>query len=253
MKIGIIGVGVVGSAIKKGFEELGHEVKVHDLKLGTHITDVLDTEIVYLCLPTNPKPDGSCDTEAVIWTVDALSDKYYKGIVAVKSTIVPGTYKDLTVMFPNGRICLVPEFLREKHAYEDFTKRHNVLVIGSNNDECTKAVVKSHGYYPKQVKVLTPQECEFVKYYSNVFKAYKTVFANSFGRLCDIHNVDYNKILDVYEAESVKETAYLKYFNESFGGMCLPKDVKALSKLAENTNIDTFKFILSENKKFNED
>jgi len=253
MKIGIVGVGVVGSAIKKGFEELGHEIKVHDLKLNTHITDVLDTDIVYLCLPTNPKPDGSCDTEALIWTVDALSDKYYKGIVAVKSTIIPGTYKDLTVMFPGGRICLVPEFLREKYAYEDFTKRHNVLVIGSNNEECTKAVIESHGYYPKQVKVITPYECEFVKYYSNVFKAYKTVFANSFGRLCDIHNVDYNKVLDVYKAENVKETAYLKYFNESFGGMCLPKDVKALAKLAEDTNIDTFKFILSENEKFNED
>lgn len=251
MKIGIVGIGVVGSAIKKGFEELGHEVKVHDLKLDTHITDVLDTEIVYLCLPTNPKPDGSCDTEALIWTIDALSDNYYKGIIAVKSTIIPGTYDKLKIMFPSDRLCLVPEFLREKYAFEDFTQRHNVLVIGTNNEECSKAVIKSHGYYPKQVKILTPYECEYVKYFSNVFKAYKTVFANSFGKLCEMNDVDYSKVLDVYKAESVEETAYLKYFkNGAFGGMCLPKDTQALAKFAEDTDIETFKFIINENRKF---
>jgi UDP-glucose 6-dehydrogenase len=35
--------------------------------------------------------------------------------------------------------------------------------------------------------------------------------------------------------------------------MCLPKDVKAINKLTKDTNIDTFNFILEENKKFNED
>ena len=34
--------------------------------------------------------------------------------------------------------------------------------------------------------------------------------------------------------------------------MCLPKDVRALSKLVEkeNINVDLFKFILEENEKF---
>ena len=32
MKIGIIGLGVVGSANKYGFEKVGHEVLVHDIK-----------------------------------------------------------------------------------------------------------------------------------------------------------------------------------------------------------------------------
>ena len=45
MKIGIIGVGIVGSAIRYGFERLGHDVYVHDTKWETNIEDVLDTEI----------------------------------------------------------------------------------------------------------------------------------------------------------------------------------------------------------------
>ena len=37
MKVGIIGVGAVGSACKKGFELLGHDVKIHDPKFNSKI------------------------------------------------------------------------------------------------------------------------------------------------------------------------------------------------------------------------
>lgn len=252
MNIGIIGLGVVGTAIQEGFKRLDHKVIAHDIKLNTSIKDILGTELLFLCLPTNSKEDGSCDTDSIKEVLGSLSDLGYQGIVAVKSTIVPGTYSTLTSFFDKNRLCLVPEFLREKYATVDFIWNHNVLVIGTDNQDIVELVMKAHGHYPKQVKVLTPQECEFVKYFSNTFKAYKTVFANSFGKLCKKHNVDYSNILEVYDSEGVKELAYLKYFDEGFGGMCLPKDVKAISKLAEDTNIDTFDFILRENKKFNE-
>ena len=51
MKIGVVGLGVVGSAIKTGFTELGHDVFCHDVKLDTSLEDVLETKIclyVYL-------------------------------------------------------------------------------------------------------------------------------------------------------------------------------------------------------------
>lgn len=250
MNIGIIGVGVVGSAIKEGFVKLDHNVKEHDIKLDTRIEDVLDTEIIFICLPTNSKEDGSCNIDSIVETLTNLTELNYSGTVAVKSTIIPGTYQKLTTVFSEDRLCLVPEFLREKYAVLDFIWNHNVLVIGSENTKVIDQVIKAHGQYPKEVKIVTPYECEFVKYFSNTFKAYKTVFANSFGKLCDIHDVDYSNVLDVYRAESVKETAYLKYFKEGFGGMCLPKDVNAINKLTKDTDISTFDFILNENKKF---
>ena len=37
MKIGVIGVGVVGTASEQGFKELGHIVKTHDIKQNTKI------------------------------------------------------------------------------------------------------------------------------------------------------------------------------------------------------------------------
>lgn len=249
MKVGIIGLGVVGSAIQKGFNDLNHDVLVHDIKLKTSIEDVLPAEIVYLCLPTPSSEDGTCDTSVLEKVVKKLNARKYQGIVAIKSTVIPGTYKKLCELFDNDRLVLVPEFLREKFAYEDFTARHNVLVIGTSNLKAVTPVLDSHGHYPKSVKIIRPEECEFVKYFSNVFKAYKTLFANSFGELCKIHNVNYSKVLDVYEAENVSETSYLKFMG-GFAGMCLPKDTIALAKLAEKTDIKTFDFLLTENMKY---
>ena len=62
MKIGIVGLGIVGSANKFGFEKNGHQVLCHDLRLQTQIEDVLDTSIIFLCVPTTSKEDGRCDT-----------------------------------------------------------------------------------------------------------------------------------------------------------------------------------------------
>ena len=58
MKVGVIGVGAVGSACKKGFELLGHEIKVHDPRLNTVINDV---KIKFL---VDPKEDG-CVVKAI--------------------------------------------------------------------------------------------------------------------------------------------------------------------------------------------
>ena len=65
MKVGIVGVGVVGAACKFGFELVGHNVSIHDIIYDTTLTDVLDTEIVYICVPTPHAEDGACDVSIV--------------------------------------------------------------------------------------------------------------------------------------------------------------------------------------------
>ena len=77
MKIGIIGVGAVGSANKQGFEHLGHEVLVHDIKLDTTIRDVLSTEINFLCVPTPSAADGQCDTNILESVIQELDNNSY--------------------------------------------------------------------------------------------------------------------------------------------------------------------------------
>ena len=74
MKIGIIGLGVIGSACKYGFEKLGHVVSCHDIKLNTSIESILNTEICYICVPTPSTEDGSCDVSIVEKVVSELNE-----------------------------------------------------------------------------------------------------------------------------------------------------------------------------------
>ena len=126
MKIGIIGVGVVGSACKEGFEHIGHKVKIHDIKLDTTIDDVLDTEVCFISVPTPTAVDNSCNVNIVEEVVTELVTLDYKGIIAIKSTVVPGTTERISKLL-NRDICFVPEFLRERCATEDFIYNNNVL------------------------------------------------------------------------------------------------------------------------------
>ena len=119
MRIGIIGLGVVGSAINTGFESLGHEMLLHDIRFQTTIKDILSSEILFLCVPTPQSDDGSCDTNIIKGVLQELSDNDYKGIVAIKSTVECGFTQKAIDQFKNLTLCFVPEFLRERCAVDD--------------------------------------------------------------------------------------------------------------------------------------
>ena len=92
MHIGIVGLGIVGSALAHGFDRVGHRVSVHDRKLATSITDVLDADIAYVCVDTPSAEDGACDTTAVHSVAGELAAKDFAGIVAVRSRRNSGTW-----------------------------------------------------------------------------------------------------------------------------------------------------------------
>ena len=141
MKIGIIGVGVVGKAIKNGFEDF-HEIFLHDPKLGTMLEDVTEnTNFAYIAVPTPSDPEtGECDTSIIKSVLERLPDGYN---VVIKSTIIPGTTKELQSKFSNLNICCSPEFLRSKTSNYDF-QNQDILVIGSENNKLSELVIKQH-------------------------------------------------------------------------------------------------------------
>ena len=130
MNVGIIGIGVVGGAIRHGFEKLGHNVVVHDVKHKTKIEDVIDTDIVFVCVPTPSAPNGDCDTSIVESVVRELVDLKYDGIVCIKSTVKPGTTEKLSKYYPSLNLSFVPEFLRERCSISDFIDNHDLCDIG---------------------------------------------------------------------------------------------------------------------------
>lgn len=254
MRLGIVGNGVVGSAVEAGFRELGHRTSVHDIRLDTTIAEVLDTEIVYICVPTPTGPDGRCDTGIVRSVVAELSERDYRGIIAVKSTVEPGTTASLVEEHARRRFAHVPEFLRSRVSVEDFTKAHDVCVIGTDDPADYELIRESHGHYPKNFVRLSPTEAELAKYFNNLFNAMLVVFANDFDAVCRSfadRGADYTRIKDAMALRRHIHDRYLDC-NEELRGFrdgCLPKDVLAFATLARKAapEVRLFDTILRDN------
>jgi UDPglucose 6-dehydrogenase len=254
MKIGIIGVGAVGSANKQGFEHLGHEVLVHDIKLDTTIRDVLLTEINFLCVPTPSAADGQCDTNILESVIQELDNNSYKGIIAIRSTAVPGFTQSMIEKHKNLAICFVPEFLRERCAADDFINNHKLLAVGTFDIWVFRKVVKAHGNLPENTEHLTPTEAEVLKYYNNVYASLRVTFANIMYEICEKLNCDYTTIKNSYIKTGKAVDMYLDVSDglRGYGGMCLPKDTRALARLMEklDLNLNLISSIDQDNSKF---
>lgn len=240
MKIGIIGLGVVGLAIKKGFEDLNHQIFVHDIKLNSQLKDILDTELVFISVPTNSNENGSIDMSIVDQVINDLDLMKYSGLICLKSTSEPGSSKKYIQKYSNLKICFVPEFLRERCAYEDFTKNHDLLLVGTNNKNYYNIVLTAHGKFPKEKSMCDPTEAELVKYFSNSYNATRVIFANYFYEISKKLDVNYENILANYLKRTHNPGDYLGCNKDlrGYGGVCLPKDTRAINFFAKKLEID---------------
>ena len=126
MQIGIIGLGLVGGAIRHGFAKIGHMVRGYDIKYPeTRFADILETELCFICVPTPNTPEGFCDTTIVRKVIQEFSLAGYRGLVVIKSTVTPGTTDQLARTYPTMKFAYCPEFLREKATYTDFVENHD--------------------------------------------------------------------------------------------------------------------------------
>lgn len=254
IKIGVIGKGVVGTAVYEGLKHLGNKMSFFDVKVdGSKIEDVLDTDCVFVCVPTDQLPNGDCDTSIVERVVIELNNLNYAGLVAIKSTVIPGTSEKLSAAYPNLKICSVPEFLRAKSALADFMYNHDLLVIGSHRQEDFDLIKKIHGRLPRQVSCIKPTEAEVVKYFNNVNHSVQITFANIFYEVCKKLNADYDNVYTTIIKRDCFNPAYLMC-NENlrgFGGHCLPKDTSAWSHLMRtlDLNYSTIDSVLADNEK----
>lgn len=240
MRIGIVGLGAVGTANKQGFEHLNHEVIGHDIKHNTKIQDVINSEIVFVCVPTPQSADGSCDTSIIESVITELDTHEYKGIIAIRSTVEPGFTQHMIDKFKNLTICFVPEFLRERCATDDFIHNHKLLAVGTHDIWVYRKVVRAHGDLPQYTEHLTPSEAEVLKYYNNVYAALRVTFANVMYEICDKLNCDYTTIKNAYIKTGKATDMYLDV-NPSlrgYGGMCLPKDTQAIAALLDKLELD---------------
>ena len=255
MKIGIIGRGTVGKAVYDGLEFLGHQMSFFDPAYpDSRLEHVLDAEVVFISVPTNQLPTGDCDVSIVEKVIEELNLAEYTGLIAIKSTVVPGTCDRLSTHFPNLRICSVPEFLRAKMALTDFTENHDLLISGSDREEDYAIIKKAHGFYPKNTACVKPVEAEIVKYFNNVHHAMQITFANITAEVCNKLGANY---MNVYHAITQRDCINPHYLlsnknARAYGGHCLPKDTSAWNNLLKKLHIDVglIQSVIDDNERF---
>ena len=228
---------MVGNAVRHGFTRIGHEISVFDVKMPeTKIEDVLNTEVVFVSVPTPTAADGSrCDVTIVEKVVGDLVSHNYKGLVTIKSTVEPGTTNRLKETYPYLRLAFCPEFLRERAAYVDFVENHDVCIIGAFTPVDAEIIKEAHGTLPKAFAIVAPIEAELAKYFSNVYNALRITFANQFYDVTKAVGANYNKVKNAMVLHRNIDDVYLDS-NENFrgfGGACLPKDTKAFAAYAK--------------------
>lgn len=256
MKIGLLGRGTVGKAVYEGLEYLGHEMSFFDPAYeGSRIEDVLSTDCVFICVPTDQAANGDCDTSIVDRVVKDLAERKYTGLVSIKSTVIPGTTKRLQETYPDLRLSMVPEFLRAKSALADFVYNHDLLVVGCNNKDDAELLVEIHGSFPENIARVSPTEAEVIKYFNNVHHAMSVTFANITYDVCDKLGANY---MNVYKAITKRECINPHYLMANpnmrgYGGHCLPKDTSAWNNLIQNLGLDfgLIQAVINDNEKFN--
>lgn len=253
MKIGIVGLGMVGEAVAFGLRRINHEVIGFDIDPAKGAEDfdaVCEAHVAFICVPT-PNFEGRCDTRAVEQVVTRFARRGYPRLLVIKSTVPPGTTDELQGRFPNLRLAFCPEFLRERARFSDFVENQDVCIAGVYSEKHADLLRVVHGPLPKHFVAMKPKEAELAKYFVNCFNAYRINFANAFADVCKQVGADYKTIKDAVVLRGDTRSSYLESNEQTraFGGACLPKDTQAFARYVQDLGLLTglFNTIVTEN------
>lgn len=293
MRVSIVGAGYVGVVTGACLADVGHDVVLADLdenKVATleagsspiyepgldelvsrhagerlHATTDLTSAVAgsELTLVAVGTPDGDTGIDLghvaaaarAVGSVLAAKDNYH--VVAIKSTVVPGTTDGVVIPLledASGRrsgvdfgVGVNPEFLTEGRAIADF-QQPDRIVLGAS-DQRVHAVLSAlyAGFPPAVPRILTnTRTAEMIKYASNALLATMISFSNEIADLCSavgevdvvdvMRGVHLSQYLSLPGSDGLRVHAPITAYLEAgcgFGGSCLPKDVRAIVAEAE--------------------
>jgi UDPglucose 6-dehydrogenase len=211
-----------------------------DLKLA-----VTRSEVIFLGLPTPPREDGSADLRHILEVSEQIARAMnsYK-VIVTKSTVPVGTADRIRGVIGKGTkfdfdIVSNPEFLKEGAAINDFMKPDRI-VVGSRSPRAIKVMEELYSPFVRTgnpIFVMDERSSEVTKYAANAFLATKVSFMNEIANLCDVVGADVDNVRRGIGSDERIGTQFL-FPGVGYGGSCFPKDVRALSKTAEEHSYD---------------
>ena len=248
-KIGIVGNGFVGSAVRYGFSPnvgCDAEVKVYDKdpnKSTDKLSDVINSDIIFLSVPTPSNLDGSMNIDIVDRALTDIDEYGTNAVILLRSTVVPGTTKKLQDKYPNLRLVFNPEFLTERSANFDFINQDRVILGGDINDvEVAEDLFKSRFGSTLSILKTNYETAELIKYMTNTFFATKISFLNDMKLIADKSGVIWEDAVDGFIRDGRVGHSHLNVPGHDgrygFGGSCFPKDIQALINFGKELGVE---------------
>lgn len=258
--IGIIGQGFVGKAIADGFKHYT-DVKVYDTDPNRTVHnyfDVVDQDVLFVCLPTPMAADGSVDLKIVRGGLDILRNALrnsWKPVI-IKSTIPPIDLENLAREYrPDIHLIYNPEFLTERTAYLDFQQQNRLifgfytadqsedtdLVDAYNTNIETINALFSNRFPQVPVYWTSLRQASLVKYFTNVFFASKISIFNEFAQIAEAlgENPDETAGMVLMDQRIGRSHWQVPGHDghRGFGGSCFPKDINGYIQLAREQSV----------------
>ena len=268
-RIGVVGIGMVGSQAARYFSEIkglarGRELFLYDLDPNKNARDdVNQADIIFICVSSPRRPqDGSCDLSAVREAVAAVKGEK---ILVIKSTVPPGTTEALQKDYPNHKLLFNPEFLTESRAWEDMIRPDRQIVgFTEVSLEAANLVLsllpKAPFMSPWGINTytqtrITATEAEFVKYAGNVYFVRKVNWANALAKAAQEIGANYENIRKGMSADHRIGDSHLDVNHGGYrgwGGACFRKDLDAFIHFSKSEGLDSVTAMLLADRVFNE-
>lgn len=216
-----------------------------------HRHAVLATDLSMACVGTPSGPYGDLDLKFIERVCEAIGEaireKSNRHLIVFRSTILPGTIQGTAIPIlerASGKpvgigfgVAINPEFMRESTAVNDYYHPPKT-VIGALVEPDADTIARLYAHLPAPLIKTRMDVAEMVKYVDNTFHALKITFANEIGQICRSLGVDSQAVMDIFGQDQKLNIsrAYLKP-GFAYGGSCLPKDLRALERLACNREV----------------
>jgi GDP-mannose 6-dehydrogenase len=210
-------------------------VRAGRLSASTLLSDAIQhADIALICVGTPSEKSGNLGLDqlkrVVVEIAQNLTGRGKPLIVAVRSTVFPGTCEEIVIPALGGHAQVVsnPEFLREGVAVRDFTEP-SLVVVGGLDRAAVERVAAVYQPLDCEACLVSLRTAEMIKYACNAYHAVKISFANEIGALSTSLGVDGREVMDTV-CKDIKLNASAAYLKPgfAFGGSCLPKDLRAL-------------------------
>jgi len=248
MRIGIIGLGYVGSAVAWAHQSVDIIIRDPKLKDSADLALFNTCDAVYVCVPSpcvDPKlEDGRCDSSILEQTLkELLFTLINKQIPIICKTTAPASvYARLQKEYPN--IVYAPEFLTASNNLMDYVNTEHVI-LGGDYDWCVKARTIIRLSLPlenEKFTIVDIKTAALFKYMMNSYLATKVTFMNEFYQLAEQSGVEWDDIKYLAAKDPRIGTTHMDVPGADgqfgWGGACFPKDVAAIIVEAIDKGLD---------------